>query len=396
MSRFLLFTKGTAGDIAPFLAIGSELRNRGNSVVLATHCAYRGAANLAGLDFCALDTPSQFESFMEDLPLLHAPHCLGEFFRRHYLPAAERESRIFEKESSNGAVVIARHCSGAAELLEPVKTEGALIRLFTNVAQVKSLPLLGSLFHKSLGDEINQERSRLGLKSVSDWTSWVTRGALLLGGWPSWFCSDQGDDLTNVIPVGFLGADVPMEGRPTEDCNLPTPFAVIVGSTGRPLHESRFYCAAIAGCVASQLPAVLLCRYQHLIPSPLPENIIHYNDLRLSEILPRASVVIHPGGMGTLAHAIMSGVPQLVMPHGGDRPDNATRLERLGVARKLLPSQWNARAVGAELEVLLRSNLIRRNCYDLARRSRRSRLASFASDLIECISAGSPGPITAG
>jgi rhamnosyltransferase subunit B len=40
---------------------------------------------------------------------------------------------------------------------------------------------------------------------------------------------------------------------------------------------------------------------------------------------------VHNGGIGTTARAILSGVPQIVIPLKYDQPDNAARVEALGL-----------------------------------------------------------------
>jgi UDP:flavonoid glycosyltransferase YjiC (YdhE family) len=52
-----------------------------------------------------------------------------------------------------------------------------------------------------------------------------------------------------------------------------------------------------------------------------------------SLLFPRASAIIHHGGIGTLAQALRSGRPQLIVPHFADQLDNAARAAGLGVAR---------------------------------------------------------------
>jgi UDP:flavonoid glycosyltransferase YjiC (YdhE family) len=47
----------------------------------------------------------------------------------------------------------------------------------------------------------------------------------------------------------------------------------------------------------------------------------------------RVSVVVHHGGTGTVADCLWSSVPQLVVAHGFDQPDNGIRVEGLGVGR---------------------------------------------------------------
>jgi len=49
--------------------------------------------------------------------------------------------------------------------------------------------------------------------------------------------------------------------------------------------------------------------------------------------VPQAGALLHHGGIGTAVRALRSGTPQVILAHGADRPDNAARLARFGLAR---------------------------------------------------------------
>ena len=59
-----------------------------------------------------------------------------------------------------------------------------------------------------------------------------------------------------------------------------------------------------------------------------------------SVVFPRAAVIVHQGGMGTSSQAFRAGRPMLVVPFAHDQPDNAHRLQRLGLAEILYPRQY--------------------------------------------------------
>jgi UDP:flavonoid glycosyltransferase YjiC (YdhE family) len=59
---------------------------------------------------------------------------------------------------------------------------------------------------------------------------------------------------------------------------------------------------------------------------------LQFDYLPLEAILPRASAVVHQGGIGTCAESLRAGIPSVIVPFGFDQPDNAERLRRLGVA----------------------------------------------------------------
>lgn len=70
-------------------------------------------------------------------------------------------------------------------------------------------------------------------------------------------------------------------------------------------------------------------------------------------LFPRASVIVHQAGMGTLAQGLRSGRPTLIVPHANDQPDNAWRAAGLGTARVMLPRAYRADKVARELHALL-------------------------------------------
>ena len=56
----------------------------------------------------------------------------------------------------------------------------------------------------------------------------------------------------------------------------------------------------------------------------------------LAPVFEQASLVIHHAGIGTAAEALKAELP-LLAPYGHDQFDNAARLVRLGVARRIRP-----------------------------------------------------------
>ena len=69
-------------------------------------------------------------------------------------------------------------------------------------------------------------------------------------------------------------------------------------------------------------------------------------------VMPRASVIVHQGGIGTTGQALRAGRPTLVVPFGQDQPDNARRVRRTGrradpVAGRYTAESAHPRAVHA-------------------------------------------------
>jgi len=110
-----------------------------------------------------------------------------------------------------------------------------------------------------------------------------------------------------------------------------------------------------------------------------------------SEVMPRACAVVHQGGVGTTAQAMLSGRPQLIVPFSHDQPDNAERLRRHGVARVVQRSHVSAAAFATELRALLADQPLAARAQAMAGRMREEPGAAGAADAIEALLAPGAG-----
>jgi UDP:flavonoid glycosyltransferase YjiC (YdhE family) len=78
-----------------------------------------------------------------------------------------------------------------------------------------------------------------------------------------------------------------------------------------------------------------------------------------------------------------AGVPQLVLPKGADRPDNAARLKELRIAEVLPPPSWQPQIVADALARLLQLPTVLESCRNIACRLKDSDGATAACEVIE-------------
>jgi UDP:flavonoid glycosyltransferase YjiC (YdhE family) len=71
---------------------------------------------------------------------------------------------------------------------------------------------------------------------------------------------------------------------------------------------------------------MLVTNFPKQLPPNLPDGVRSFAYLPFSQILPRCSALVYPGGIGTMAQAIKAAIPHLVVPYGHDQPDNAFRV----------------------------------------------------------------------
>jgi rhamnosyltransferase subunit B len=115
----------------------------------------------------------------------------------------------------------------------------------------------------------------------------------------------------------------------------------------------------------------------------LSEDVVTFDYIPHSRIFPRASVNVHQGGIGTLAQAMRSGHPMLIVPFSHDQPDNAARAMKLGIARSVARLKYSADRVVEELRLLLEDSRYARTAADLGSTVRQEDGVSAACDAIE-------------
>jgi UDP:flavonoid glycosyltransferase YjiC (YdhE family) len=134
----------------------------------------------------------------------------------------------------------------------------------------------------------------------------------------------------------------------------PPPLVFTLGSAAV-LDAGDFYERSAQAAKILNIRAVLLVGNDPLnVPrGPVPENICIARYAPYSKLFPRASVIIHQGGVGTTAQALRAGKPMLVMPYSHDQPDNARRVRRLGVAKVVQRKNYTAERAARMVQGLL-------------------------------------------
>jgi rhamnosyltransferase subunit B len=100
-------------------------------------------------------------------------------------------------------------------------------------------------------------------------------------------------------------------------------------------------------------------------------------------VMPRATAIVHQGGIGTTAQALRAGRPTLVVPWSHDQPDNAEHLRKLGVSRTIPRSRYTARRAAWELKQLLNGDGYRILAANLGGKLTKSDGLARAADAVE-------------
>lgn len=382
--RFLLTPIGSAGDNFPFIGLGAELVRRGHDVTVATTEHFAGLVERSGMQFLATGTNEEYEAAVTD-PALFDPR---QGFVAVMNLVADYNRRLFDivtAQYGRGPLTVVAHTLDFASRVISDKLPLPVVRVHLQPSVVRSayrVPVMsGSVDYSFLprwlkrvlwsavdrfvldpaaAPVVNELRARLGLPNVNRiFVNQIDSPLLTLAMFPDWYAPPQPDWPASIRQCGFPLFDDPGAGDVPADVEAylgagPAPIVFTPGSAMRFGH--RFFDAAVATCVRLERRGFLLTRDRSQIPARLPPGVAHFDYVPFSAVLPRCAALVHHGGVGTMAAAFAAGVPQVIVPFSHDQPDNANRVSRLGLGRRILPKHLDGGSLARALEALLESD----------------------------------------
>jgi rhamnosyltransferase subunit B len=392
-----LVAVGSHGDVHPFVGLGEKLRERGHRVTVLTNEHFESLVRKAGLKFASIGTDAEYRKIAADPDLWNGRKAFKAIARG----TADLLERVYQQlenlhnaEGSNLVVAASSLALGARVAQEHLHLKLATIHLSPAVFQtVYEMPkLAGSpvsrnsprwirrLFWKvanwmvdrELSGPLNGFRAKLGLpKAKRIFADYWHSPQLVLAMFPEWFGAIQPDWPANVRTAGFPLYDergvTPLSESLTNFLAAgDPPIAFTPGSAM--FQGGKFFAVAAEACRLLGRRGLLLSRHCEHIPANLPAGVIHVDYAPFSELLPQCAALVHHGGIGTSAQAMAAACPQIIHPFAHDQPDNADRLQRLGIARTITPRKFTARRLTDELNALLTSPQTREHCRSVAQR----------------------------
>jgi rhamnosyltransferase subunit B len=394
--KILIVAAGTYGDVLPFVALARELQRREHEVRLFASGNFAKLAAEAAVPFVEVVSAAEYQSFLSDRDVtdpvkgmkLLADAVMGA--QRPCLAALQRE---FEPGRT---LVVGSSMAWATRLLgdlthAPVATVHLAPSWFRSDHVAPSIGPLGhlagaprfvkhmiwKLMDRRFLDPLfttpyNRIRAELGLPPVQRlFDAWMHSADLTLGMFPAWFAQPQPDWPAGLKLTGFPlydhGGEAPLPDEIERFLAAgDAPVAFTAGTANASSHA--FFDVSVRACQLSGRRGLLITQDERQLPSPLPAGIAHFRYVPFKALLPRVAAFVHHGGIGTTSQALLAGVPQLVRPMGFDQFDNALRLVKLGVARRLLPRRYRAKVVARTLDALIGDAGVRANCHEVARR----------------------------
>lgn len=390
MKVLLISGIGSIGDVYPFVGLGVALKARGHSVTIMASGHFREDATQAGLDFVQLGPSKE----------LMLNWIKSKWLREEAMPLLLNDVyRLIEEcyEPGRTVVVAALGTVGAAVASDKLRVPVAYVGVSPAYFQIQLEPFLrrAGRVYWMLGEGIYHPRTapdafraQLGLPrmALSDWLEWCRSPGPILGLFPDWYAPSQARWLAKVSLTEFSLYDGAEKWTPSEELVRFLEHGdppLVFGRSSWSHLSSRAITEGAAACRLLGRRCIFVGVGENERPQQVPEEVGLFEYVPYSWLLPRSAAVIHHGGIGTSAHALAAGTPQLVLPLDYVQAFDSRILRQLGVAIRYRSLHPQASGLAQALGKLLQSSGIAANCSLLAERMVEQKAMERACEAIE-------------
>jgi len=411
--KVLLPTLGSSGDVHPTMALALALQQRGHHATILTNEFYGDQIRSAGIGFQALGTIAEGEKVLADPRLWDANKAFSCIAQLVIVPNIRRLYRLIEEHAGTRTIVVASGiCLGARVAeerlgipLATVHLQPSMLRSNCDAGVVGRFSLGPRVPHfvkrafywladkllidREIAPELNSFRAELGLSPVHGiFGHYLNSQRLVLGMFADWFAPRQPDWPPHLHLPGFTiydgSSQIPISAEADEFlAGGPAPVLFTPGSGAATLHD--FFRESVDACRLAGVRGMLVTNFLDQVPRDLPKGVEAFSYLPFSQVLPRCSAIVYPGGIGTLAQATKAGIPHLVVPHAHDQPDNAARISKLALGKSVYPERYRGPRVASLLKEILDDSLLAARCKNFSQRIQPETSLAEACSLIEGI-----------
>ena len=392
-------------DWGGYLLTAAELARRGHKVLWVSEPRIAPHVERAGVPFHAVKCigwRSQAALSRQELSGLTAEERSGLRFRRA-MDAWLTEDQV--ERGTRELMALAREWEPDVIVGEPFVTAAALAAEALQAPYVQ----VGYPAAPLETDGLSDAERLVAQEGATRWTRLLETFNLTGANWPGglslwpqsphlhvafwsreWY-SDESEIYTQTQFVG--GTPQPARGDPPPWLDqLPQDKPLVFITLGSTFTDdvNFFVGAARATTLAGAFPIVafgeseLAPGLKEKLAARLPRCIaVRWVDY--AHLFPRLSAIVHHGGVGTTHAAVVHGVPQVIVPHGGDQGLQAVRADANGVGVHVPPSQANVGRLRQAVETVSRDPGLRLRARHLAESLAALGGVAKAADSIEAV-----------
>jgi UDP:flavonoid glycosyltransferase YjiC (YdhE family) len=420
--RIVLTTFGTLGDVHPLIAVALEMRRRGHVPMLAVPEIFRAKIEPLGLEFARVGPTLNPEDPQQVADLMDIHKGTERTLREVLFPAIRQsyDELLAAVQASGGAdLMLAGELTYQAPLVAEVTGvrwasyvlaplsffsayDAPVLPPYPRLARLQSaVPVTGravSRFARWVtrrwAEPVYRLRTELGLDRGANVLFDAKHAPSLVLAMFSTLLGEPQPDWpphTEITGFVFYDGDAGKQELPEEIERFlesgPPPVVFTLGSAAV-LDAGAFYEESAQAALMAGVRAVLLVGTD-------PRNVPHTQSDRIciaryapySKLFPRASLIVHQGGVGTTAQAMQAGRPMLVMPYSHDQPDNARRMRRLGVAGVIRRQDYTAERASRRIRRILGHARFAERAAAIGEQLRRENGLAHACDALESLAA---------
>ncbi|HEX7119824.1 MAG TPA: nucleotide disphospho-sugar-binding domain-containing protein [Longimicrobiales bacterium] len=385
--RFLMCSFGNPGFLFPMLGLALELRRRGHEVAFVTGIEAGGVLQRLGVrriprgdgdgeSFHVARWPSPIHTAID---VKHIEYALERFGPDALVTHSLCQAPIIVKERTGIAVGVmgfaaylwpsAGGADGtvgpklrrlqewrAEDMLLQLNRARSLFRLKPRDLDLRDFPLLGDLFMVRSVPELEPT-----LPLLPEQVHVV--GACL------WEPPAGESDPWSEIRSRLTAPDAP----------------ILYAHQGRAFGRPDFWPLLTCALAGESLQVIASVGRMDGGPGDLPGNFFARDHVPQELVLPRAAAVVCAGHTSVVLGTLTHGLPGVVVPHGGETPDNADRLVAQGCAIRLDGAELGPDTLRDAVFEAMRSDAMRDNARRIQKAFERMSGFDTAATLVEAL-----------
>ena len=365
--KISILTLGTRGDVQPFVALAQKALEKGHQAVICTGKTFKPFIEAAGIEFkeAASDLMAMLETEEGQMVFKHA--LQHPFRTKKYLD--EVVNPVFRQtldqfyEAARGADVILYHpkAFGAPDIAAALDIPCISIPPVPITFPIDEFPNLAISPTKNFGKRLNRwsysviaQAERSSINEVNDFREKTLHLPKRQSGLYTFSLNGQVIPIIYPISKALFPEVTSWEGRVLTpgffyldsqaehlDSTLTAflnsgPAPIIISFSSMPLKAPEQFKNHLQEALHATHQRGILLSGNSGFRFDEDEHLLTIAAAPHSLLFPHGKGIVHHGGVGTMAAAIKSGKPQLIIPFSVDQPFWANRLYQQGYALKPL------------------------------------------------------------